>query len=322
MIATIRGTAAILAAVLCAGVACAQSYPSRPVRFILPAGPGGGLDIVARLISPKLGQTMGQTVVVDNRPGASGSIALEIASRASPDGHTVMVFSSSQVIYSALNRTNYELFKDFAPVTQISAAPYVLVVSPQVAASSVKEFVAYAKANPAKLNYASAGNASLQHLATEYFATLTGLKLTHIPYKGIGTAVPDIVAGRTHLTISSATSMAPHVRGKRLRALAVTTAQRTAVLPDVVTMIEAGVPGFVVTQWIGAMVPAGTSKPIVERLYREIGQALRDTDVQAALSHDGTTVVATAPAAFAQFMRDERDRWLKVAQAAGIPAAR
>lgn len=322
MIATIRGTAAILAAVLCAGVACAQSYPSRPVRFILPAGPGGGLDIVARLISPKLGQTMGQTVVVDNRPGASGSIALEIASRASPDGHTVMVFSSSQVIYSALNRTNYELFKDFAPVTQISAAPYVLVVSPQVAATSVKEFVAYAKANPAKLNYASAGNASLQHLATEYFATLTGLKLTHIPYKGIGTAVPDIVAGRTHLTISSATSMAPHVRGKRLRALAVTTAQRTAVLPDVVTMIEAGVPGFVVTQWIGAMVPAGTSKPIVERLYREIGQALRETDVQAALSHDGTTVVATPPAAFAQFMRDERDRWLKVAQAAGIPAAR
>jgi tripartite-type tricarboxylate transporter receptor subunit TctC len=322
MIVTIRGTAAILAAVLCAGVACAQSYPSRPVRFILPAGPGGGLDIVARLIAPKLGQTLGQTVVVDNRPGASGSIALEIASRASPDGHTVMVFSSSQVIYSALNRTNYELFRDFAPVTQISAAPYVLVVSPQVAATSVKEFVAYAKAHPAKLNYASAGNASLQHLATEYFATLTGLKLTHIPYKGIGTAVPDLVAGRTQLTISSATSMAPHVRGKRLRALAVTTAQRTAVLPDVVTMIEAGVPGFVVTQWIGAMVPAGTSKPIVERLYREIGQALRETDVQAALSHDGTAVVATPPAAFARFMRDERDRWLKVAQAAGIPAAR
>jgi tripartite-type tricarboxylate transporter receptor subunit TctC len=322
MRAITRGLAAVLFAVLCTGAAFAQNYPSRPIRIILPVGPGGGLDIVARLISPKMGQSLGQTVVVDNRPGASGAIALEIASHATPDGYSVMVFSSSQVIFSSLNKTNYDLFRDFIPVSQVTAAPYVLMVSPQLPAGSVKELVAHAKTNPGKLNYASAGNASLQHLATEYFATIAGVKFTHIPYKGIGTAVPDLVSGRTHMTISSVTSMVPHVRSKRLRALAVTSAQRTPVLPGVVTMIEAGVPGFLVTQWLGAMVPAGTPKRIVDLLQSEIVKALGHADVAAALALDGTTAVGSAPDAFAQFMRAERDKWVKVAREAGIPAGR
>jgi tripartite-type tricarboxylate transporter receptor subunit TctC len=322
MSAITRGLAAALTAVLCTGATFAQNYPSRPIRIILPVGPGGGLDIVARLIAPKMGQSLGQTVVVDNRPGASGAIALEIASRATPDGYSVMVFSSSQVIFSSLNKTNYDLFRDFIPISQITAAPYALVVSPQLPAASVKELVAFAKTNPGKLNYASAGNASLQHLATEYFATLAGVKFTHIPYKGIGTAVPDLVSGRTHMTISSVTSMAPHVRSKRLRALAVTSAERTPVLPGVATMIEAGVPGFLVTQWLGAMVPAGTPKRIVDLLQREIVKALGHADVAAALALDGTAAIGSAPDAFATFMRAERDKWVKVAREAGMPAGR
>jgi len=317
-----RILAPLLLGIACAGGALAQHYPTRPIRIILPVGPGGGLDIVARLIGPKITASVGQTVVVDNRPGASGAIALEIASRATPDGYTVMVFSASQVIFSSLNKTNYDLFRDFTPVSQITAAPYVLVVSPQLAVRSVKELVAYAKAHPGKLNYASAGNGSLQHLATEYLATLEGIKLTHIPYKGIGTALPDLVSGRTHLTISSVTSMAPHVRNHRLRALAVTSAQRTPVLPGVVTMIEAGVPGFLVTQWLGSMVPTGTPKRIVELLHSEIAKALRQSDVASALAVDGTTPVGSTPQEFGKFMHAERDKWVRVARQAGIPVSR
>ena len=260
------GIALMLAAV--AATAVAQSYPARPIRLLTPNAPGGGLDVIARLIAPSLTEDLGRAVVVDNRAGASGSIAMEIAAHAAPDGYTLAIFSVSQVIYAELNKANYDMFRDFAPVSQIAASPYVLAVSTHLPANSVNELIAHAKANPGKLVYATAGVATLQQLATELFASLAGIKLIHVPYKGVGAAFPDMIAGRTHMTISSVASLAGLLRSKFLRPLAVTTSQRTAMLPEVPTMIEAGMPGFVVTQWHGTVAPAGTPRAVVERLHQ------------------------------------------------------
>src|SRR5262245_59950384 len=212
--------------------------------MIVPYPPGGGIDVVLRLMQPRLSRSLGETMVIDNRAGASGSIAMELAARAAPDGYNLVTFSASLVIYSVVHRTSYDIIRDFQPITQFTAAPYVLVVYPGLSVQSVKELVAQAKAHPGKLNYASLGEGSLQHLAAEWFATLTGIRITHIPYKGVGPALPDLSAGRSHLFLASVTSMAPYVRNGRLRALAVTTTQRTRDLPDVATVVEAGLPDF------------------------------------------------------------------------------
>jgi tripartite-type tricarboxylate transporter receptor subunit TctC len=310
-------TALILSTAATAGLA--QNFPTRPLRIIVPTVPGGGLDFVARLIGPKLTESMGQTIVVDNRPGASGVIGLELTARATPDGYNLMVISATHVIYSAINKASFDLFKDFAPISQLTAADYVLVVTPSLTPKTVSELIAYAKANPGKLNYASSGVASLQHLATEYLGALEGVQFTHVPYKGVGAALPDLVSGRIQMTMSSITSMNPHIRAKRLRPLAVTGKERSPVLPDVPTMIQAGVKNFVVTQWIGVIAPAGTPRGRIERLYQEFAKALKQPDVATRLARDGTDAVASSPKAFAAFMRDESARWLKVAKQAGIP---
>src|SRR3954466_6691085 len=192
------GTALVLA---CSALnALGQDYPARPIRLLTPVVPGGGLDFIARLVAPPLTESLGKSVVVDNRPGASGAIAMEITARAAPDGYTLAIFSVSQVIYAEMNKTNYDMFRDFAPVSQVAASPYVLAVSAQLPANSVSEFIAHAKANPDKLGYATSGVATLQQLATELFASTVGIKLVHVPYKGVGAAFPDLIAGRTPLT--------------------------------------------------------------------------------------------------------------------------
>lgn len=315
----LRGLVAAL--VLCASTtaALAQNFPTRPLRIIVPTVPGGGLDFVARLIGPKLTESLGQTIVVDNRPGASGVIGLELTARATPDGYNLMVISATHVIYTALNKTSFDLFKDFAPISQLTAADYVLVVTPALPPKTVSELIAYGKANPGALNYASSGVASLQHLATEYLGALEGVKFTHVPYKGVGSAIPDLVSGRIQMTMSSITSMNPHIRAKRLRPLAVTGAARSPVLPGVPTMIEAGVKDFMVTQWIGVIAPAGTPRGRVERLYQEFSKALKQQDVATRLARDGTDAVGSSSSAFATFMREEGAKWLKVARQAGIP---
>jgi tripartite-type tricarboxylate transporter receptor subunit TctC len=315
----IRGLVTGLIFCVGTGTALAQNYPTRPIRIIVPTVPGGGLDFVARLIGPKLTQSMGQTVVVDNRPGASGIIGLELTARATPDGYNLMVISATHVIYSALNKTSFELFRDFVPISQVTAATYVLVVSPALPPRSVRELIAYAKSNPGKLNYASSGVGSLQHLATEFLGAIEGVQFTHVPYKGVGAALPDLVSGRIQMTMSSITSMIPHIRAKRLRPLAVTGTERAPVLPEVPTMIEAGVKGFVVTQWIGAIAPAGAPPRVIARLQQEIANALKQPDVVARLARDGTDPIGSSPKAFATFMRDESAKWLKVARQAGIP---
>jgi len=314
-----RGLVTALILSTAAGAGLAQNFPTRPLRIIVPTAPGGGLDFVARLIGPRLTDSMGQTVVVDNRPGASGVIGLELTARATPDGYNLMVISATHVIYSAINKTSFDLFKDFAPISQLTAADYVLVVTPSLTPKTVSELIAYAKANPGKLNYASSGVASLQHLATDYLGALEGVQFTHVPYKGVGAAIPDLVSGRIQMTMSSITSMNPHIRAKRLRPLAVTGKERSPALPGVPTMIEAGVKNFVVTQWIGVIAPAGTPPGRTQRLYQEFSKALKQPDIATRLARDGTDAVGSSPGVFAAFMREESAKWLKVAKQAGIP---
>ena len=322
MLSITRGLLAALIVCTSASAVHAQNFPTRPLRIIVPTAPGGGLDFVARLVGPKLTESMGQTVVVDNRPGASGVIGLELTARATPDGYNLMIISATHVIYSAINKTKFDLFRDFASISQLTAANYVLVVAPMLAPRSVGELIAYAKANPGKLNYASSGIGSLQHLATEYLGAIEGVQFTHVPYKGVGAAIPDLVSGRIQMTMSSITSMNPHIRGKRLRPLAVTGTERSPVLPGVPTMIESGVKNFVVTQWIGMIGPAGTPRPVIERLYQEFSKALKQPDVATRLARDGTAAIGSSPKAFAAFMHEESAKWLKVAKQAGIPIRR
>jgi tripartite-type tricarboxylate transporter receptor subunit TctC len=313
--------AAVLSAVLVftAPDAAAQ-YPTKPVRLIVSSGAGGGLDFVARQVATPLSETLGQTVVVDNRAGASGSIAAELTSQSAPDGYTLMFLSASLVVYGIVNKTRYDLERDFAAVSQVAAASYMLAVTPALPAKSVKELVAYAKANPDKLNYASTGNASLAHLATELFAHSTGTRLVHIPYKGVGAAVPDLFSGRLHLAFLSMGSLYSHVRAGRLRALAVASAERVKMAPELPTMIEAGVPGYVVTQWHGMLAPRGTPRPVIERLRQDLVKAVARQDVASRLALDGTDGIAGTPAAFAAFLKSEREQWSKVAKVANIRA--
>jgi tripartite-type tricarboxylate transporter receptor subunit TctC len=299
-------------------VAAAQNFPTRPIRLLCPIVAGGGLDVIARSIAPALSENLGASVVVDNRPGASGAIAMEITARAAPDGYTLATFSVTQVIYPELNKAPYDMFRDFAAVTQVSAAPYVLAVHPAMPVNSVAEFIAYAKANPGKLTYASSGIASLQQLSAELFSSLAGIKLMHVPYKGIGTAFPDLISGRIQLTFSSTASLAGMFRLKYLRALAVTTTQRTTLLPDVPTMTEAGVAGFVVTQWHNIVAPAGTPGPVVARLQQGVASILRNGDVLTRLAAEGAEPVGSTPAQFAVHLKAERAKWIKAIKDAGV----
>ena len=325
---TMRGLAAALLLSLAAGMPVAQtattgsgpSYPSRPIRVIVPVGPGGGLDFVARLIGLKLTDSLGQSVVVDNRPGASGTIGLELTARAAPDGQTLLVMGAGHVAYAIIYKTSYDLFRDFTPVSQVTSSPYVFAVHPGLPSKSVSELTAYARAYPGKLNYASTGNGTLQHLATEFYGVLAGVELVHVPYKGLGAAFPDLLSGRVHLIMASAPSIVPHIRSRALRPLAVTGARRVVALPELPTMIDAGVPGFDVTQWQGMLAPAGTPRSIVECLYREITNVLQQPDVASRLANDGADGVGSPPREFAAFLKAEHAKWADVVRQAGIRA--
>ncbi|MCC7485605.1 MAG: tripartite tricarboxylate transporter substrate binding protein [Burkholderiales bacterium] len=320
------GSVTIIASALAVALAAAgepaaaqsRSYPTKPVRLIVASGAGGGLDFVARLIAVPLGEGLGQTVVVDNRAGASGSIAAEISALSPPDGYTLIFLSASLVVYGIVNRTRYDLYRDFDPVSQVAAAPYILTVYPGLPVKSVKELVAYAKANPGRLNYASTGYASLAHLATELFAHSTGTKLTHIPYKGVGAGLADMLTGQIQMSFLSMGSVFSHVRNQKLRALAVATAARVKAAPDLPTMIEAGVPGYTVTQWHGMMAPRGTPRAVIQRLHAEIVKAADRPEVASRLALDGTEAIASAPAEFGAFLRGERTQWTRVTKVANI----
>jgi tripartite-type tricarboxylate transporter receptor subunit TctC len=311
---------AVAAALVCAvpQVAAQGAYPAKPVRLIVASGAGGGLDFVARQVATPLSEALGQTVVVDNRAGASGSIAAEVTSQAAPDGYTLMFLSASLVVYGIVNQTRYDLYKDFDPVSQVAAAPYMLTVHPSLPVKTVKDLVAHAKAAPGKLNYASTGNASLAHLATELFAHVTGTQLVHIPYKGVGAALGDMLSGRVQMSFFSAGSTYSHVRAQKLRAIAIASAARAKMAPELPTLVESGVPGYVVTQWHGMLAPRGTPRAVIDRLHAEVVKAVRHPQVVSRLALDGTEPVASAPKEFAAHLRTEREQWAKVAKLANI----
>ena len=317
------GSATLLAAMLAAvptnaAAQPATAYPTKPVRVIVASGAGGGLDFVARLVATPLTEALGQSVVVDNRAGASGSIAAEIASNAPADGHTLLMLSASLVVYGVVNKTRYDLYRDFAPISQVAAAPYILTVHPGVPAKSVKELIAYAKANPSKLNYSSTGNASLAHLAGELFAISTGTQLVHIPYKGVGAALTDMLSGQIQMSFLSMGSVFSQVRAQKLRALAIASTARSKSAPDIPTVIESGLAGFAVTQWHGLLAPRATPRPVLTRLRDEIARAVQKPDVQSRLALDGTEPVASTPEEFAAHLRSEREQWTKVAKVANV----
>ena len=315
--------AALIAAVLVLPVRAgeqAAAWPTKPIRIIVSSGAGGGLDFVARQVATPMSESLGQSVVVDNRAGASGSIAAELTAQAAPDGYTLMVLSASLVVYSVVNKTRYDLFRDFDAISQIAASPYILTVHPSLPVQSVKDLIGYARANPGKLNFASTGPASLAHLAGELFALTTSTKMVHVPYKGVGAAMPDMLSGRIHLSFLSGGSVYSQVRTQKLKALAIASPVRSKMTPELPTMIEAGVPGFLVTQWHGLLAPRATPRAIVDRLHAEVVKAVQRQEVASRLALDGTEPIASSPKEFAAHLRAEAQQWSKVAKAANITA--
>ena len=297
-------------------------WPAKPIRLIVPFPPGSSTDSTARLIAPKLGSALGQPMVIDNRAGASGNIGIETGARAAPDGYTLVLgTASTHAVAAGVNaKLAYDPVKDFSPVSLITISPYVLVVHPAVAAGSVKELIALATRRPGEISYASAGNASLAHLAGEWFSSLAGIKLNHVPYKSSALAVLDLLSGRIDLQFGSIAPTLPHIRNGRLRALATTGARRLSVLPEVPTIIESGVRGYEVSLWFGILAPAATSPAIVARLNREINALLALADMKEALIAQGLEPEGGTPEAFAARIRDEIAKWRKVVKAAGVRA--
>ncbi len=296
-----------------------SNYPTKPIRLIVPFAPGGGTDLTARSIAIKLTEAWGQTVVADNRPGANGTIGVDLAAKSPPDGYTLTMISSSHSVNVSLYKNlPYDLLRDLAPITQATSQPYALVIHPSVAAKSVKELVALAKAKPTAFNYGSSGTGGLSHLSGALLASLAGLNLTHVPYKGGAPAMNDVIAGQIQMLFSTILQSHPHIKSGRLRALAVTTAKRSPAEPELPTMIEAGVPGYEVAGWYGVMAPARTPQPIVAKLHKEIVQILHTPEVKQRMSADGSEPVGSTPEQFAAHIKSEVAKWNRVVREAGI----
>jgi len=299
----------------------APGYPAKPIRLIVPFAPGGGTDITARAIAQKLTELWGETVVADNRPGANGTIGVDIAVKSAPDGYTLtMISSSHSVNVSLYKKLPYDLVKDLAPITQATTQPYALVVHPSVPAKTVKELIALAKARPGTLNYGSSGTGGLSHLSGALFASLAHINITHVPYKGGAPAMIDVIAGQIQMLFSTILQSHAHIKAGRLRALAVTTAKRSAGAPELPTMQEAGVPGYEVAGWYGVLAPAKTPQPIIEKLNREIVRILHTPEMSERLAADGSEAVGSTPQQFGAHIRSEIAKWKKVVAEAGIKA--
>jgi tripartite-type tricarboxylate transporter receptor subunit TctC len=298
------------------------SYPARPIRFIAANAPGGGLDITARAIAPKLSAAFGQQVIVDNRAGAAGSIASDIVAKSTPDGYTLLVSSLGGLavntnLYKGLT---YDPLRDLAPITWATSGSNVLVVHPAVPAQSVRELIALAKAQPGKLSYGSSGAGNAGHLAGELFNGMAGIRMVHIPYKGGAPAMVDLLAGQIQLIFSSAPTAVPQVKAGRIRGLAVTTARRSLILPELPTIAEAGLPGFEADNWYGVVTTMKTPRAVIDRLNTEIVRALHAADVKHLLLAQGLEVRTSTPQEFGAYMKSEFDKWAQVIQGAGIVA--
>lgn len=306
---------------LLATAASAQPYPAKPIRFTVGQSPGGATDLVARTVAQKMSETLGHSVVVENRTGAAGSIAAAIVAKATPDGYTALIVSSSYSINPSLYASlPFDPVRDLAPVTLLAEAPFLLVVHPSMPARTVNDLVAVSKSRPNGLNFASGGTGSSGHLAGELFRSLTGAKLAHIPYKGAGPALVDVIGGQVDLTFASMISSLSHLRSGKLKALAVTSAHRSPALPELVTVAESGVRGYATTTWYGALLPAATSPVLVRRLNDEIRKALGAREVAEHLMRDGAEPAGNSPEHFRDFLAAEIAKWRKVIQTAKIQA--
>ena len=299
--------------------AAEPAWPNKPIRMIVAVPPGGPADTIARLVAPRLTEALGQTVVIDNRPGANGIIAYETTARATPDGHTFTAVAAGVVINPSLyGNVNYDPLKDFAPITLGITVPNILIVHPSVAATSVKELIALAKAKAGAVTFASAGNGTSGHLALELFRMSAGIDVIHVPYKGGGPALAEVVAGQVQALFSIALSATPQIKAGRVRALAITSAKRSPVAPELPTVAEAGLKGFEVIGWFGWLAPAATPRPIVTRLNAELVRTLKLPNVRDTLLSQSTEPVGNTPQEFAAFMRSEHAKWAKVIKAAKV----
>ena len=297
----------------------AQNYPTRAVRLVAPSSPGGGTDISARLLAPQLTQFLGQQVVVENRPGAGTMIGGEAVARAAPDGYTLLMGISTLAINPAMyKKVPYDALKDLAPISQAVALSNVLVIHPSLPPRNLKEFIAFAKARPGQINFASAGVGTSPHLSMELFLVLANLKMLHVPYKGSGPGVTDLLAGHVPVMMPNMLSAQPHIKSARLRALGVTGTKRAPGADDIPTIAEAGVPGYEAVQWYGVLAPAGTPRDIIAKLHAGVVRALQNPDVRKRLMNDGAEPVGSSPAEFTDYLRAETGKWAKVIKAAGI----
>ena len=304
-------------AIACAP-ALAQTYPAKPIRLIVPYPPGGGTDIFARILGTRLGEALGQQMVIDNRAGAAGVLGADAAAKAAPNGYTLLVGQASNLaINQHLSKLPYDPVKDFAPITLIATSPSLLIVHPSLPVRSVKDLVALAKAQPGAINYASAGNGSPGHLAAEYFKKLTRTDIVHIPYKGATPAMLDVIAGQASLYFTSPVAAQPYVQSGRLRQIAVTSAKRFPPLPSVPSIAEAGYRDFDMTSWWGLLAPAGVAKEIVARLHADAVKVLNTTEMKERLAGQGAVVVTNTPEQFAAYLKSEIANWARIVAVSG-----
>ncbi len=299
----------------------AQSYPAKPIRIIVPYPPGGGTDVVARTLAQKMTEVMGQQVIVDNRPGANSIIGSDLVAKAAPDGYTALITLATHVINPALYAKLPYGPDDHAPVTVLAEYPFVITVHPSLPAKNVKDLIAFAKARPGQLTYASSGNGSGPHLGMELFKSMAGIDVVHVPYKGAGQAMSDLLSGQVPIFLNNFLAGAQMIKAGRLRALAVTSRKRSSTAPDVPTVAESGVAGYVVTGWYGLMLPAATPAPILRALHEGTVKALKSKEVSSRLSSEAAEIVANTPQEFAAFLKAESEKWTAVIRKANVRIA-
>ena len=304
--------------ILAAGLAPAQQYPTKPVRIVVPFAPGGGSDFIGRFIAQKLSERLGQQFIVDNRPGAGGNLGAELALKSTPDGYTLLLIAGSYTVNPSLYKLAFDSGNDISPIIQLSQGPFVVAVHPTVQAKTLKEFMELAKKQPDKFSYASAGQGSITHLASELFLDMGGLKVVHVPYKGTGPALNDSIAGNVQLIFGSVSTTLQHIKSGRLRGLAVTTSKRISAMPELPTVAESGVPGYDVILWHGLVGPKGMPKAVVDRLNSEAAQILKSKAMEDLLAADGVTPAGGTPEQFQTLIKSDIERWRKVVERAHI----
>jgi tripartite-type tricarboxylate transporter receptor subunit TctC len=303
-----------------ATAAAAQNYPTKSVRIIAPFAPGGGTDFIARVAAQKLTETLGQQVIVENRPGAGGALGAELGAKATPDGYTLTLIAGSYSVNPALYKLNFDPVSDITPIIQLSQGPFLIVAHPSLPIRTAKDLIALAKSKPGVLNYASSGTGSIVHLATALFADMAGIKMVHIPYKGTGPAITDTMAGQTQLLWGSIAATLPQTKNGRLRAIAVSTGKRVEAAPEVPTVNESGLKGYDVILWHGLIGPRGLPKPILDRVNGDLNKILQNKDMQDKLAGDGVTAAGGASDTFGALIKRDIDVWRKIVQKAGVKA--